>query len=305
MHIFLSHAAEDARVASALKQMIERCSFGRATVWFSSDTSPMGGVVPGGPWFDQLVERVNACSEFLALLTSVSVTNPWLHYEAGCAAMRKIPIVPIVAGISVTDVRPPLCLYNVYNVAQPEGLKTLAMRLYQMHSIPHDEAMLETPVQHAVQEINSALQSNEDSTNLLKSDGTDKLLRLIDRRFIDLINLLPVRADGDPQTPTFSVSATVTKSGKRLARISVDVSDEDSLQNVANAIYFKIQNYVEAYKYLEQWVVRDHTLGVNLIMRDFLEHVKAKAIIQPGHEYEIIILSHPYDASKGTNQTLS
>src|SRR6185312_11028150 len=105
MQFFLSHAAEDVRIASVLKQLIERCSFNRASVWFSSDTSPTGGVTPGGPWFDQLVDRINTSAAFLALITPTSVANLWLHYEAGCAAIKKVPIVPIVAGVSVNDVR--------------------------------------------------------------------------------------------------------------------------------------------------------------------------------------------------------
>lgn len=73
---------------------------------------------------------------------------------------------------------------------------------------------------------------------------------------------------------------------------------------MANALYFKLENYVAPFKYLEQWVVRDRTLGVNLIMRDFLEHVKASAVLKPGHEYEVILLSEPYDPSKGDFQSL-
>lgn len=65
--IFLSHAAEDARIATTLKQLIERCSFSQASVWFSSDTSPTGGVTPGGPWFDQLVAQINTSACFSLL----------------------------------------------------------------------------------------------------------------------------------------------------------------------------------------------------------------------------------------------
>lgn len=168
MQIFLSHAAEDARIASALKHVIERCSFNRASVWFSSDTSPTGGVTPGGPWFDQLVARINDSVAFLALITPTSAANLWLHYEAGCAATKNVPIVPIVAGVSVNDVRLPLSLYNAHNVAQPDGLKTLLMKLYGAHGIQHDEGMLETPIQQAVREITSAL---ETTASPAESDG--------------------------------------------------------------------------------------------------------------------------------------
>lgn len=120
---------------------------------------------------------------------------------------------------------------------------------------------------------------------------------------MDLIELM--HGASGPRIPTFSVSATVKKNGKAIQKVALDVSDEDTIQDIANALYFKIEKYVAAYKYLEQWVVRDATLGVNLIMRDFLAHVKASAVLRPGHQYEIILLSKPYDPSRGDFQDLS
>jgi len=233
----------------------------------------------------------------------MSARNPWLHYEAGCAATKKIPIIPIVAGLSVTGVGQPLNLYNVQNVAQPEGLKQFLMRFYQAHDIQHDAMMLEAPIQQTIREITAALDSLRKESELGDGDDIEKVMRLIDRRFMDLIEHLP-NSKGSQRTPTFNVAAIVTSKGKVLDRVSLDVSDSDTLQDVANALYFKIEKYVEPYKYLEQWLVRDRTLGVNLIMRDFLAHVRADAVIKPGHEYEIILLSRPYDASKGDNQGL-
>jgi hypothetical protein len=304
MQLFLSHAAEDSQIASVLRELIERCSLGKATVWFSSDTSPTGGMTPGGPWFDQLVEKLNASTAFLALVTPSSSSNLWLHYEAGCAAMRRIPIVPLVAGRSVNDLRLPLALYNAHNVAQPSGLKTVLSRLYAANEIPCDAAMLETPIQRAVREITLILDSAPDA-GLGSESEAERMLQLIDKRFMDLIESLPATQPGRQRTPTFSVSAVVKKGGKILKKVSLDVSDDHTIQHVADALYFKIEQFVEPFKYLEQWIVRDATLGVNLVMRDFLSHVKANAVIRPGHAYEVILLSHPYDPCKGDRQELS
>lgn len=265
-------------------------------MWFSSDTSPTGGVTPGSPWFDQLVSRIEASEVFLALVTPTSIENLWLHYETGCAATKRIPIVPIVAGVSVSDVRLPLSLYNAYNISQPESLKTLLVRLFDAQKIRHDELMLETPVRNAVQQINSVLEENYSDQISDNDGGAGKILRLIDKRFMDLINQL-----SHPETaevPAYSVSAAVTKAGKEVSRISIDISAEDSLGDVSHALYFKIQKYVSPFSYLVEWLVRDRTLGVDLIMRDFLDSVAASAVIKPGHEYEVVLLSSPFDPTK-------
>lgn len=302
MQFFLSHAAEDARIAIVLRKLIEQCSLGQATVWFSSDTSTTGGVAPGSPWFDQLVSKIDTSVAFLALVTPTSVSNLWLHYEAGCAATKKLPIVPVVAGLSVNDVRLPLSLFNAYNIAQPEPLKTVLMRLFDAHGIRHDALMLETPIQHAVREITDALEASKEDGAPDDGNDTNRVLRLIDKRFMDLFDQLSHRAD--VEQPVFSVSAIVTKQGKILKTISIDVTDRDTLGDLANALYFKLEKFVAPFSYLVSWVVRDRTVGVNLIMNEFLDHVSANAVIKPGHEYEVILLSRPYDPTEGDRQYL-
>jgi len=302
MQFFLSHAAEDARIAIVLRKLIEQCSLGQATVWFSSDTSTTGGVSPGSPWFDQLVSKIDTSVAFLALVTPTSASNLWLHYEAGCAATKKLPIVPVVAGLSVNDVRLPLSLFNAYNIAQPEALKTVLMRLFDAHGIRHEALMLETPIQHAVREITAALEASTEVGGLDEGNDVNRLLRLIDKRFMDLFDQLSHRAD--VEQPVFSVSAIVTQRGSILKTISIDVTDRDTLSDLANALYFKIEDFVAPFSYLVSWVVRDRTLGVNLIMNEFLDHVSASAVIKPGHEYEVILLSRPYDPTEGDRQYL-
>lgn len=300
MQFFLSHAAEDAQIALVLRRLIEQCSLGQATVWFSSDTTTTGGVAPGSPWFDQLVSKIDTSVAFLALVTPTSVANLWQHYEAGCAAIKQLPIVPLVAGLSVNDVRLPLSLFNAYNIAQPEPLKTVLMRLFDAHGIRHDALMLETPVQHAVREINAALEVLKSGGTVEVSDDGDRIMRLIDKRFMDLFDQLSHRTD--VSQPVYSVSAIVTRDGKVLDQISVDVSPGDSLGDISNALYFKIEKFVAPFTYLVEWVVRDRTLGVDLIVRDFLDHVSASAVIKPGHEYEVLLLRSPYDPTKSDIQ---
>lgn len=293
---FLSHAAEDARLAGVLRRLIEQCSLGLATVWFSSDTAPTGGVAPGSPWFDQLVTKIDTSTAFLALVTPTSVANLWLHYEAGCAAIKNLPIVPVVAGLSVNDVRMPLSLYNAYNVAQPETLKTFLMRLFEAHGIPYHPDMLETPIQNTVREINAALDAANAGSAPDNTNDTDRVLRLIDKRFMDLFDQLSNREVAE--LPVFSVSAIVTRAGETLDVVSVDVSSQDSLGDISNALYFKVEKYVRPFTYLIEWVVRDKTWGADLIMGDFLDHVPANAVIKPGHEYEIVLLNRPFSPWK-------
>jgi hypothetical protein len=305
MQVFLSHTAEDARIAHVLQTLIENCSLGRASVWFSSDTSPTGGVTPGGPWFDELVRRLTDSQAFIALLTPQSVNNLWLHYEAGCAAIKGIPILPLAAGISVNDAKQPMTLFNLQNVSTPSALKEFIMRLYRAHDIPYNEQMLETPVQLATREITGAINEQRAAAGVRDLDSdVDKIARLIDRRFIDLIDKLP-NADGAPsRTPTFAVTFSVVKNGEEVDSFAIDISNDSTFKNVTDECYFNLDERVGPFRYLEQWVIRDLNLGVNLIVREVGAYMKANVIIRPGHQYEIVLLSRPYDPSDGASQSL-
>lgn len=302
VQVFLSHAAEDAGIAHTIKKLVEQCSLGKATVWFSSDTSPSGGMVPGGPWFDQLFERLGGSNVFVALVTARSRNNLWMLYETGCAAVTKIAILPIVIGVAISDLPQPLSLYNAISASSPDGLKRTLMKLYQSNKIPFDEVMLETPVQTAARAIGEADMSlmamPKDA-----DDPLDKISRQIENRFVELLRRLPAAEKG--KSISFSVELTVQRGKGVTERFLIEVDDGTSMQDFTDSCYFNLAHLVGAYKYLEEWVIRDLTWGVNLILRDFTEFLKAAAIIKPGHRYAIILLSKPYNPAGGPRQALA
>jgi hypothetical protein len=303
--IFLSHSAQDSNLAHVLKTVIEQCSLGTVTVWFSSDTSSRGGMIPGGPWFDQLSERLAESQLFIAILTPKSLDNLWLHYEAGCAAIQKVPILPVTIGASVNDVRLPMSLYNVHSIGQPADLTNLLKKIYAKLDVPHRDEMLELPAQRAALEMLSVSSSENPGTEIDNSTDADRLMRLIDQRFMDLIRSLPKSDAPAPTQLIFTVPMKVSKKGKVLRRFSLDIAQQDSLFDVASACYFRIMEHVSAYSYLAEWIIRDTTLGENLVFLDYAEHINANAVVKPGHEYEIVLLSRPFDPRKDRAQKLS
>lgn len=165
--------------------------------------------------------------------------------------------------------------------------------------------MLETPVQLATREITTAINEHRTAAGSRDMDSdVDKIARLIDRRFIDLIDKLPTLDDSPSRTPTFAVTFRVMKGTKEVDAFTVDISNERSFKSVTDECYFNLDERVGPFKYLEQWVIRDLNLGINLIVREVGAYMKATAIIRPGHQYEIVLLSKPYDPSNGANQKL-
>jgi hypothetical protein len=167
--------------------------------------------------------------------------------------------------------------------------------------------MLETPIQHAVRDIVAALSARPASDE--DTDGIDRVLRLIDKRFMDLVasiptSTVPSQTRRNATTPTYNLHLKVRAKGRVVHRFSIDVVDAATLQDIADACYFNLEDFVTPYKYLEQWIIRDMTASANIVAHDFMSLVKANAVLRPDHEYEVILLSRPYDPTKGPHQTL-
>lgn len=304
MRAFLSHSNEDTRIAHTLRRVIEDCSLGKASVWFSSDTSPTGGVDPGELWLGKLMDELSKSDACIALMTPQSVNSSWLYFEVGCALTRGIPVYPLAAGLSTKDLKAPIDRLQVKSASTPATLKEFVMRIYADHGIAHTDQMLEHPMQLAVQEISRATSEARASTERDPDSDIARLSALIDRRFLDLIERLPVEGLSTRQMPTFSVSFSVVRRGKEIDDFAIDIADDDTFKNVTDACYFALDGKVDAFKYLEEWVIHDATQGVNLIVREIGPYVRASAIIRPGNRYEIILLSQPYDPAAGSSQTL-
>ena len=59
-------------------------------------------------------------------------------------------------------------------------------------------------------------------------------------------------------------------------------------------VFHRISGQVKAYSYLVEWIVRDITNGVNLVVREIQERIPASSIFEPGSQWEVMPLSKPY-----------
>src|ERR1700681_4203832 len=108
MQVLISHAVEDEPAATALKDMLRRCSLNRIDVWFSSDRSALGGMPIGGPWFNELQSKLRSTDWIIAVVTPHSISNPWLYFECGFgASSRSHSVIPLALGMPISKVPMP------------------------------------------------------------------------------------------------------------------------------------------------------------------------------------------------------
>jgi hypothetical protein len=118
MRIFISHIHQEAPAASVLKDWFESTFPTRITAFVSSDPTSLPA---GSRWLEHLESELNQTGLLVALLSPASVDRHWLTFEAGCAWIRKIPIIPIChSGLDLLDLPQPLPQFQALNAADPK-----------------------------------------------------------------------------------------------------------------------------------------------------------------------------------------
>ena len=89
MKVFVSHIAEEAALATILKDWIESTFLGQADVFVSERD-----ISSGEQWFRRLEEELTDAKVMLVLCSARSVSMPWINFETGAGHIKGIPIIP-------------------------------------------------------------------------------------------------------------------------------------------------------------------------------------------------------------------
>jgi hypothetical protein len=290
MRIFISHAVEDEAVASALRDMIRRCSLNKIEVWFSTDRTSSGGMPIGGPWFSELHNKLKAADWIVAIVTPESISSPWIYFECGfVASVHSQGVIPLTVGLPASSVPMPLAAYQIYDSANAASLATFLQKLLEADGIFYDEEMTQT-VRDSTQRRMIDYQkkrSEERNTNIaIQSDRGDvaALRNFIEQRFVELYRVIPTEKKPKLSLElSFDVSDIFPKSPFFI----LNVSSEASVLDVLNEIYFRLLNEVDAYTYLVDWTIVDSAQGSDISIIEIAERVPASLIFNTDGKYKI------------------
>lgn len=86
--------------------------------------------------------------------------------------------------------------------------------------------------------------------------------------------------------------------GKSKQTIIVNFMEDSSVQDVLNKIYFKIEQYVEPYKYMQTWILREKGSGAYMIMYEITNLIPAKFIFSSPLSWEIVSYDGSYNPAE-------
>ena len=121
--IFLSHSSLDKSILERLKGKLEAKDPANLFFFLSSD----GRSIPfGANWAADIEDRLLKASILFAFISPNSIDSPWVYFEAGFAASRGIPVVPIaLSGVKMGDVPFPIGLKQGFELYDSSSLKNI------------------------------------------------------------------------------------------------------------------------------------------------------------------------------------
>jgi hypothetical protein len=110
MMIIISHIQDDLRVAVVLKKWVEE-TFGKNCQVVASTDPESIPLVPR--YLDRDDDSLRDLKALIPLCSPESLQRPWIAFEAGCAWMKKILILPVChSGLSPAELPPPLAVFS-------------------------------------------------------------------------------------------------------------------------------------------------------------------------------------------------
>ena len=108
MKVFVSHIAEEAELASVLKDWIEPAFLGQVEVFVS-----VVDISSGEQWFQRLGEELRGSQVLLVICSPKSVSMPWINFEVGACHGKGMPVIPVChSGIKPGTLPVPLLFFQ-------------------------------------------------------------------------------------------------------------------------------------------------------------------------------------------------
>lgn len=125
--VFISHIHEEEKLAHALKAFVEDSFLKTLDVFASSQDDSLR---LGDDWNERIKQSLLNCDLLIVLCSPVSVTRPWINFEAGAGWIKGIPVIPLChSGLTPGALRAPLNRFQGGVLGDREDIERLFNRV--------------------------------------------------------------------------------------------------------------------------------------------------------------------------------
>jgi len=130
---FISHITEEGEIARHLKELVERKFLRSVEVFVSSHEQ---NIRLGDEWLAAIKNSITNCGLAIIICSPVSVTRPWVNFEAGAGWVRGIPVIPLChSGMTPGQLPVPLNTLQAGLLGNLADIQKLFTRLAELADI--------------------------------------------------------------------------------------------------------------------------------------------------------------------------
>jgi hypothetical protein len=136
--IYISHVSEEALFALLLKDFIESTFLGQVEATLSCSSADSA---TDRKWLQGIDGALDSAKLLMLLCSPRSIQHGWMHFEAGCAWLKNVPVLVIChSGLKKSEFPPPLSVFeDPLDVQEPDFMETFFGTLaasFGIHRLP-------------------------------------------------------------------------------------------------------------------------------------------------------------------------
>lgn len=299
-NIFISHCVDDAEIARLVSNKLKKLSLYQIHTWYSSSDSWGEGFTPGDVWFTRICDEITNSKALIVILTPNSINRPWIYFESGIAkGCPSNRVVPLCVGISKDEIKPPLSNLQLFQLSDYDSAKSFMEFLFNTLNINFCEEISKEQIQKLVSETENVLSKNivNKANKEYNIESVLEDIRYhIDKRFIEISNMgyKHIGNKGD-FSYIINIENQIDKVNKNQF---IEIKTSDSVQNVLDRIFFLLDSAVEAYTYMQSWILQNKHSGAKMVMYEITDSISAMQVFKPNSTWQIIRLDRPYTVKK-------
>jgi len=188
MKIFISWSGDISHaVALAFNEWLP-CVLQEVEPFLSSE-----GIHKGAPWFEAIGAQLEDTDFGILCLTPFNLEAPWILFEAGALSKKvgKARVVPLVLGLSPSELKPPLSNFNAATISKDDTLKLVRSVNEGRKDKPMADAQLSKVFEKWWPDLEAKLKQAEDKLTKVGAErtATAPLSRTVEDMLGELLEL--------------------------------------------------------------------------------------------------------------------
>lgn len=290
-NLFISHSSYDKDVVEIFANLIRRVSLNQIHIWFSNDTEIHGGFMAGDNWFETILNNLKCSQAVISFITPNSNNQPWILYESGYTeALKSSKLIPVKFLINTGQVSTPLQQKQIFGFSNVGEASILIKKILDAFDIVFDEEIFHGLIVKSLNDMRNCFVSKNQKSHD-KENPYEMLSQKLDNYFEMIMKF---KLNYNTSQIEYEVPIKYKdKYGKRIVEY-IKIEYATTISDVLDKIYFILDGKVEAYKYLEEWIVKEKNVERYVVISDFQDMIPASCVFRPYSEWVVILLDSPY-----------